>query len=425
MVGASRKPESYEESPVVTTDLGQAQASEPILRTKGLLGLVVMALLVVVLAGIRAASDLVAQTLLGIVLAVAVTPVTDIARRWRWPTWAGALLASMVLLLFTLAFGVLLGLAGSQLAQELRRFRTSFATGQRNLRSALIEYELEVLMPLFEGSVDLSRMDVLPRVLDAAMSLGSFGFVMFVALFTLFEGPTFETKWYRITRSDPKARANVSRVLWDVQRYLLIKSGTCMLTGLFVGLWTAAVGLEGAVLWGILAFALNYIPFLGSLLAGIPPTVIALVGLDLLTGISVGVGILLINFAIGNILEPRIMGRTMGLSPLVVLLSVAIWGWVLGPVGALLSVPLTVIVKLAIERSDRYAWVAVLLESPVNIQAYEERRAARAQAGDLMSGPSRPAALANPSSAEPDFVSPSAAPSQTGPDTPKDSTNDG
>ncbi len=370
MVGAQRPPENVE-PPLssVTTDLANPRLAEPVLRTKGLLGLAVVALVVVVLAGVRAASDLVAQTLLGIVLAVAVTPVAGLTRRWRWPAWAGALLASMSLLLFTAMFGVLLGIAGSQLASELRRFRTSFAAGQRNLRSALIEYDLEVLMPLFEGSVDLSRMDVLPRVMDAALSLGSVGFVMFVALFTLFEGPTFEAKWHRITTSDLKARANMSRVLWDVQRYLLIKSGTCMLTGLFVGLWCAAVGLEGALLWGFFAFALNYIPVLGSLLAGIPPTVIALVSIDFLTGISLGAGILLINFVIGNILEPRIMGRTMGLSPLVVLLSVALWGWVLGPVGALLSVPLTVIMKLAIERSERYAWVAVMLDSPVNIQS--------------------------------------------------------
>ena len=367
MVGGRDARTHSGEKSMSDNELNSPPPAEPVLRTKGLLGLSVVALLVVVLAGIRAASDLVAQTLLGIVLAVAVTPVANIARRWKWPAWLGAIMASTALLILTAAFGVLLGLAGSQLAQELRRFRTSFATAQRNLRATLAENDLEVLLPLVDGSVDLSRMDVLPRIIDAATSLGSVGFVMFVALFTLFEGPTFEDKWRQITTADPKARENVSRVLWDVQKYLIIKSGTCMLTGLFVGLWTAAVGLEGAILWGILAYALNYIPFLGSLIAGIPPTVIALVSIDLLTGISVGIGILMINFAIGNILEPRIMGRTMGLSPLVVLLSVALWGWVLGPIGALLSVPLTVIVKLAIERSDRYAWVAVLLDSPVNI----------------------------------------------------------
>ncbi|MEL6183236.1 MAG: AI-2E family transporter [Myxococcota bacterium] len=339
---------------------------------RGLIGLAALALTVIVLAGAKAASDLVAHTLLGLVLAAAVTPVLTVTVRVGWGARAGAILASLTLFVVASAFAIVVGLAGSQMAQELRTFRSSFGEAKARLEAGLDVYDLEFLMPLIDGGIDLSRMDVLPRLVDAALSVGSAGYVTFVALFTLFEAPTLQEKWRRVAQ-DERMRRNAGRVLRDVQRYLLVKTGTCLASGLMVGLWTAALGLDGFVLWGLLAFAFNYIPFIGALLAFIPPTLVALVGIDLWTGMAVGAGILVVNFLIGNVIEPRVMGRAMGLSPLVVLLSVAVWGWVLGPIGALLSVPLTVIAKLALERSDRYAWLAVLMESPAALE--EEVRA--------------------------------------------------
>ncbi len=335
---------------------------------RGIRGLFLLALVVIVLAGARAASELVSQTLVGLVLAVAAAPVLTWSRRRGLPATLGAVLASLALLVLTAAFGVLLAFAGSQLAKELPRFRRSFDEARSGLRELLMANDLEPLLVMVNQAADFSRMDVLPRVLGAATSVGSIAFVLFVALFALFEAPTFADKWHRVTSEDLISRDNARRVLSDVQRYLLVKTGTCMLTGVLVGVWTAMMGLEAATLWGLLAFALNYIPFIGSLLAGIPPVLVALFTISPFSGLLVAAGVLAANLLVGNLLEPRVMGRTMGLSPLVVLLSVALWGWVLGPVGALLSVPLTVVVKIVLERSDRYAWVAVLLDSPTRFR---------------------------------------------------------
>lgn len=351
-------------NPHAETDLDGSPFREPVLTKEGLVGLAVVALVVVVLAGARAASDLVSQTLLGVVLAVGVAPVLQATRRRGWPDIVGAILASLALVVLVSGFGILLAFAGSQLAQEFPRFRKSLESARQRLKEDLVDRDLEPLLAVVDRSVDLSGLDLVSPLLEAASSVGSIGFVLFVAFFTVFEAPTFELKWLSITTRDSKARANAGRVLADVQRYLLVKTATCIATGLLVGMWTALLGLDAAVLWGLLAFALNYIPFIGSLLASIPPIVVALLNIDVITGVGVAAGIFFVNFLVGNIIEPRVMGRTMGLSPLVVLLSVALWGWVLGPVGALLSVPLTVIVKIVLERSARYAWVAVLLDAP-------------------------------------------------------------
>ncbi|MEM6929042.1 MAG: AI-2E family transporter, partial [Myxococcota bacterium] len=124
------------------------------------------------------------------------------------------------------------------------------------------------------------------------------------------------------------------------------------------------VGLEFAVMWGLLAFLLNYIPTIGSFVAAVPATMLALVTLDWEATLGLSLGYLVINTTLGNFIEPRLMGQSLGLSPLVVFFSLVFWGWLWGPVGMLLCVPLTVIAKLVLESNEDTRWVALLLGSP-------------------------------------------------------------
>jgi len=119
------------------------------------------------------------------------------------------------------------------------------------------------------------------------------------------------------------------------------------------------------VLWGLLAFLLNYVPNIGSIIAAVPAVLLGLVELGVGHALWAGGGYLLANMVIGNIIEPRFMGRGLGLSTLVVFVSLVFWGWVLGPVGMFLSVPLTMAVKVALESSETTRWVAVMLGSDV------------------------------------------------------------
>jgi AI-2 transport protein TqsA len=132
-------------------------------------------------------------------------------------------------------------------------------------------------------------------------------------------------------------------------------------TGLVAWGMLALLDVRFAFIWGMVAFALNYIPNIGSILAAIPPILQVLVFGGIYDALLVMAGYLAINMLFGNILEPRIMGRGLGLSTLVVFLSLIFWGWLLGPVGMLLSVPLTIIVKIALEHSVGGKGIAVLL----------------------------------------------------------------
>jgi predicted PurR-regulated permease PerM len=141
----------------------------------------------------------------------------------------------------------------------------------------------------------------------------------------------------------------------------VIKTAVSLLTGISITLWLLFLDVDYPVLWGLLAFMLNYVPNIGSIIASVPAFLLAFIQHGISHALLAILGYVVVNVVVGNIIEPRYMGKQLGLSPLVVLLSLVIWGWVLGPVGMLLSVPLTMIVKIALEATEDLRWVAIML----------------------------------------------------------------
>jgi len=134
-----------------------------------------------------------------------------------------------------------------------------------------------------------------------------------------------------------------------------------MMTGLIIAIAMWIIGVDYPVLWGVLAFMLNFVPNIGSIIAAVPAVLLAMVQLGLPSALVVAAVYVAVNVLIGNIVEPRFMGKGLGLSTLVVFVSLVFWGWVLGPVGMLLSVPLTITVKLALDSKPETQWLGHLL----------------------------------------------------------------
>ncbi len=181
----------------------------------------------------------------------------------------------------------------------------------------------------------------------------------------------------------------------EMQQYLWVKTAVSAATGISAGLWTAALGVDFALLWGLTAFLFNYIPNLGSLLAAVPPAILALVQFGPFAALLVLAGYLAFNTAFGNALEPYLMGRRLGLSPLVVLISVLTWGWLWGASGMLLSVPIMMAVKIGCQSSEELRWVAHLLGgSSSSADSLAPREAAEVRYGSSATeaGPPPPAA---------------------------------
>lgn len=188
--------------------------------------------------------------------------------------------------------------------------------------------------------------------------------LLLVVVFMLFEAPTAKHKLAVAMsgNNDPLAMENqINRVLQGVISYLGVKTTVSLLTGILVWLLLMLADVQYAVLWGTLSFLLNYIPNIGSILAAVPIVVQVLLINTFPQALSVIAGIIAINMVVGNVLEPKMMGKTLGLSTLVVFLSLLFWGWLLGTVGMLLSVPLTMAVKIALEASPVTLRYAILL----------------------------------------------------------------
>jgi len=149
----------------------------------------------------------------------------------------------------------------------------------------------------------------------------------------------------------------------SLKRYIVIKSLISLFTGVAVGLIVGLMGVDFPVLWGLLAFALNFIPNIGSILAAVPAVLLAMIQYGPASALIVAGGYVAVNLVVGNLIEPRVTGQGLGLSTLVVFLSLVFWGWVFGAMGMLLSVPLTMTIKIALESHPDSRWVAALLGS--------------------------------------------------------------
>jgi predicted PurR-regulated permease PerM len=327
----------------------------------------IVAALVVVIAAMRAASALIVPFLLAVFLSLLASPAVFWLKKKRVPTGASVALVVLLMLGVLGGVGLLVGSSLTQLNEAVPKYQArleeilvamtdwlqakGFDVSEKRLTSA---FDPGVIMGLVSGTLS-----------SLAETLSNIVLVILTVTFILLEVTGFPAK-ARAAMGDADADlSRFARVARDVKRYLAYKSVVSLVTGVLAGVWTAVLGVDFPVLWGLLAFLLNYIPNLGSILAAIPPVLLAMLEFGAWRAGLVGLGYLAINMSLGNLVEPMVMGRRLGLSTLVVFVSLIFWGWLWGPVGMLLSVPLTMVVKILLENSEQYNWVAILLDSRV------------------------------------------------------------
>jgi predicted PurR-regulated permease PerM len=182
-------------------------------------------------------------------------------------------------------------------------------------------------------------------------------------IFILLEASSFQKK-ARAAFGNPKGVSDqFGQFTTAINHYLGIKTLMSLGTGIIVTIWVWLLGIDFPMIWGLLAFLLNYVPNLGSIIAAIPAVLLAYIQYDPGRMLLVAFGYVVINVVFGNFIEPRMMGRKLGLSTLVVFLSLVFWGWLWGPVGMLLSVPMTMIVKITLESYESTQWLGILMDS--------------------------------------------------------------
>ena len=327
--------------------------------------LLAAAAVVVVVAGLKAAQALVNPFLLAVFIAVISTPPLFWLEARGLPRGVALLVVILVVVGALLGLSVVVGASVNDFTNDLPRY-TERLTAQFGA--------FVVILQGFGIELPRDRAGVLEHVSPAwvlklsrdlfsgfGVVLANAFLILLTVVFILLEASSFSGKLRAIARDAHLTRASVDAFTGTVRRYLAIKSLMSLGTGAAVWLWLSILGVDYPVLWGLLAFLLNYVPNIGSIIAAVPAVLLALVQLGPGAAAWTAAGYLAVNVLFGSVLEPRFMGRGVGLSALVVFLSLVFWGWVLGPVGMFLSVPLTITAKIALAASDETRWAAVLL----------------------------------------------------------------
>lgn len=320
---------------------------------------------VILVAGVRTAEPILVPFLLAVMLAVICATPLGWMQRKGLPTWLSVLLIVLVLLGIGTMAGTLIATSLIDFTRSLPGYQIRLEREVSKLVAWLSGHGFEVSGQLLADSFDPGEiLRVVGRIFTGVGDvLGKIALILIITVFILLEISGFSTKVRAAFPSADRHLLPVTEINDNVRRYLALKTLLSLATGVLVAVWLRIIGVDYALLWGLLAFLLNYIPSIGSLIAAIPAVMLAFLQLGPGDGILTALGYLVINTIIGNLVEPKVMGEGMGLSTLVVFLSLIFWGWVLGPVGMLLSVPLTMIMKIVLQASDETRWVAVLLGS--------------------------------------------------------------
>ena len=328
--------------------------------------LVMAASLVIIIAGMRAASPvLVILLLAAFFAAVCTVPLTWLQRKAVASKLAVGLVAggilvlgSMLVVLVAFNLNSFLG----DLPKNQERLSALTASAVKWLGAKGIRVSAEAV----PQDLDLGNlMGYLGAMLSGLSGVLTGGFLVVITIvFILLEASGLPRK-LRVAFGDPEQSLAGLQGLQEfgdaARRYLLIMTLVSAATGAAIGLWLWILGVRYAFLWGFLAFLLNFVPYIGSYIAAIPALLLALVELGTGPAALAFLGYLTVNVVLGCIVQPRLMGSQLRLSALVVLASMLIWGWVLGPVGMILAVPLTVLLRIALEAKEDTRWIAILL----------------------------------------------------------------
>jgi len=343
-------------------------------------GILVLAGVIVIVAGLKASAELITPVLLALFLSmIAAAPMSWMIRAGV-PRGLATAAAISVLIVFLVGLGAIIGAALDEFGQLAGYYRSRLQLFAQNVLGQLADYNIpETMMTeLFNPAVVLDYTTNMFGVLSGLLS-NSF-LILLLIVFMLLELSHFPAKLGVILSRE--ATAYFKTFQDSLDKYLVIKTGVSLLTGLTVWIVLGIVGVNFALIWALLAFLLNYIPNIGSFIAAIPPVLLAFIDLGASFALGIILFYLLINSLYGNILEPKLLGRSLGLSTLVVFISLVFWGWVFGPMGMLLSVPLTMVVKIGCEIKPETRWLAVLLSDYKQLVFLDARSSGASLEGD-------------------------------------------
>jgi AI-2 transport protein TqsA len=332
---------------------------------------VIAAALVVIIYGINQAQSVASLVLFSMFLALIATPPVLWLERKHIPSFIAVfiVMAGMIALLFVI--GGVVGASINTFSDELPNIQKRLEEQVLSLKPVLENNHITVNEKVLTNYVNAgSVMDLVSGLFSAlGAALSDIVLILLTVTFVLLEASSFPVKLRSVLGDPKRAFPHFTVFAGDIVRYIVIKTLISLATGIVIGVWLWILGVQYAVLWGFLAFLLNYVPSVGSTIAAIPAVIFALIQLGMGSALLAMGGFMAVNFILDNIIETKLMGNRLGISTLAVFLSLLLWGSLLGPIGMVLCIPLTMTVKFACKNKKETAWIAVLLESEDSVGA--------------------------------------------------------
>lgn len=325
--------------------------------------LIVAAAVIVVITGMKQAAPLIVPFLLSVFIAVISFPLMVKLQQGGLPK--GLSLTAVILLVLSIGVGitVLVGSSLTDFSKMLPEYQQKISGEWHTLLLWLGENGIHVTNTLKEVIDPAAAVGLLSTILKGFGNVLTDSFlIILTVIFLLVEASGLTQKFIALNGADTNSDNSFANVFVDkLRNYMSMKTIISMLTGVVIGVGMWIIGVDYPVLWGVLAFMFNFVPNIGSIIAAVPAVMLALVQLGVGSAFLVALVYLGVNVVIGSFIEPKYMGKGLGLSTMVVFVSLVFWGWVLGPVGMLLSVPLTITVKLALDSKPETQWWGHLL----------------------------------------------------------------
>jgi AI-2 transport protein TqsA len=330
---------------------------------QGIRFLVIAAALVIIIGGINQAQSVLVSFLVAVFLAMLGTPPVLWLERKRIPSVVAVLIVVAGMITILLIVGAIVGASINSFYTELPVYQTRVQEQVSAFQSFLATKGIRGMDKVLLGYINpvavMSLTALLLTGLGSAFS--NIVLILLTVTFILLEASSFPVK-LRAALGDPRAHfPQFVKFVNDIKRYMVIQTAISLTAGVLIGIWLSILGVDFAILFGLLTYLLNYVPNVGSVIVLIPVVILTFIQFGLGHTALAAAGYVVVVFFLGNVVQPRLMGQKLGLSTLVVFLSLIFWGSLLGLIGMVLCVPFTMALKFALESSEDTRWIAALL----------------------------------------------------------------
>jgi len=335
-----------------------------------------IAALIIIFAGVIYAKSIITPFLLALFISIICAQPIAWLEKKKLPKWLALIIVILGLIVLFSGFTFMIGGTVSSFSGNLSKYESTLTTISNSFIQYLNEQGLKIPKDEISNLVQPAKiLEYTASALNTLFNMMGNTFILFlIILFILMEFGSFSVKANAIRSESVKSISYFSTILKNIRNYLGIKTLLCLSTGILIYLALLIIGVDYPLLWALIGGLMYYIPNIGSIVATIPTVLFALVQLGLGGALWTLGSTVLIHNILGNFIEPRIMGKGLGLSTLVVFLSLLFWGFILGIVGMILSAPFTMTIKIILEQNEKTKWLAILLGTPAEAKTFLQNR---------------------------------------------------